>query len=121
MAKSLRLEPYLDRRFFSYSTGIKRRFDIARSCPTSPISCCWMNPPPTWTPSPPWKCGDLLVQLKNRGKTLITVTHNLDEVRKLGRRLAIMREGIFREVSLAPEENLEELYRRVVLGGGGAE
>ena len=30
VAKSLKLEPYLDRRFFSYSTGIKRRFDLAR-------------------------------------------------------------------------------------------
>jgi ABC-type proline/glycine betaine transport system ATPase subunit len=48
------------------------------------------------------------------------VTHNLEEVQKLGRRLAIIREGIFQEISLTPEENLEELYRRVVLGGGGA-
>jgi hypothetical protein len=48
------------------------------------------------------------------------VTHHLAEVRQLGRRLAIRREGNFQEVSLGPEENLEELYRRVVLGDGRA-
>ena len=120
VAQSLRLEPYLDRRFFSYSTGIKRRFDIARGLLHQPDILLLDEPTTNLDPITAAEVRELLVQLQARSKTLITVTHNLDEVRKLGRRLAIMREGIFQEVSLAPEENLEELYRRVVLGGGGA-
>ncbi|MCX5892827.1 MAG: ABC transporter ATP-binding protein, partial [Deltaproteobacteria bacterium] len=120
VAHSLRLEPYLDRRFFAYSTGIKRRFDIARGLLHQPDILLLDEPTTNLDPITAAEVRDLLVELLARGKTLITVTHNLEEVRKLGQRLAIMREGIFQEVSLAPEDNLEELYRRVVLGGGGA-
>ena len=120
VAKSLRLEPYLDRRFFSYSTGIKRRFDIARGLLHQPDILLLDEPTTNLDPITAAEVRELLGQLQARSKTVITVTHNLEEVRKLGRRLAIMRDGIFQEVSLAPEENLEELYRRVVLGGGGA-
>jgi ABC-type multidrug transport system ATPase subunit len=121
VAKSLRLEPYLDNRFFSYSTGVKRRFDLARGLLHQPDILLLDEPTTNLDPISAAEVRELLVQFKNRGKTLITVTHNLEEVRKLGQRLAIMREGVFQEVNLAPEEDLEELYRRVVLGGGSAE
>lgn len=120
VVKSLRLEDYLDRRFFSYSTGIKRRFDIARGLLHQPDILLLDEPTTNLDPITAAEVRELLGDLKARGKTLITVTHNLEEVRQLGRRLAIMRGGDFREVSLAPEENLEELYRRVVLGDGRA-
>jgi ABC-type multidrug transport system ATPase subunit len=120
VAESLRLEPYLDRRFFSCSSGIKRRFDIARGLLHRPDILLLDEPTTNLDPITAAEVRDLLAQLQAQGKTLITVTHNLEEVRKLGRRLAIMRAGNFLEVSLAPEENLEELYRRVVLGDGRA-
>ena len=118
VATRLKLEPYLDRRFFSYSTGIKRRFDIARGLLHQPDILLLDEPTTNLDPINASEVRELLVQLQERGKTLITVTHNLEEVRKLGRRLAIMRDGHLQEVSQAPEENLEELYRRVVLGDG---
>jgi len=120
VAKALRIEPYLDRRFFSYSTGIKRRFDIARGLLHQPDILLLDEPTTNLDPITAAEVRELLVELQTRGKTLITVTHNLEEVRKLGRRLAIVREGNFLEVNLAPEENLEELYRRIVLGDGRA-
>lgn len=118
VAKSLKLEAYLDRRFFSYSTGIKRRFDIARGLLHQPPVLLLDEPTTNLDPISAAEVRDLLNTLKSQGKTLIMVTHNLEEVRKLGQRLAIMRDGIFLEVSLDPDENLEELYRRVVLGEG---
>jgi ABC-2 type transport system ATP-binding protein len=119
VVKSLRLEPYLDRRFFSCSTGIKRRFDIARGLLHRPDILLLDEPTTNLDPITAAEVRELLVQLQGQGKTLITVTHNLDEVRKLGRRLAIIREGYFQEASLGPDENPEELYRRVILGSGG--
>lgn len=116
VVKRLRLEPYLDRRFFSCSTGIKRRFDIARGLLHQPDILLLDEPTTNLDPITAAEIREFLGQLQGRGKTMITVTHNLEEVRKLGQRLAIMREGKFLEVSLAPEENLEELYRRIVLG-----
>ncbi len=116
VVKSLKLEAYLDRRFFSYSTGIKRRFDIARGLLHRPDILLLDEPTTNLDPITAAEVRELLAQLQGQGKTLITVTHNLEEVRQLGQRLAIMRGGAFLEVSLAPDENLEELYRRTVLG-----
>ncbi len=116
LAAALKLEPDLDRRFFSYSTGVKRRFDIARGLLHRPDILLLDEPTTNLDPISAAQVRELLVGLQGRGKTLITVTHNLEEVRQLGQRLAIMREGNFLEVSLNPAENLEELYRRVVLG-----
>jgi ABC-2 type transport system ATP-binding protein len=115
--KSLRLDPYLDSRFFSYSTGIKRRFDIARGLLHQPDILLLDEPTTNLDPITAAEVRELLAQLQGQGKTLITVTHNLEEVRKLGQRLAVMRGGEFLEVSLDPQENLEALYRRVVEGG----
>jgi ABC-2 type transport system ATP-binding protein len=120
VVESLRLEPYLDRRFFSYSTGIKRRFDIARGLLHRPEILLLDEPTTNLDPITAAEVRELLMGLQAQGKTLITVTHNLEEVRKLGRRLGIMRDGHLQEISPAPEENLEALYRRVVLGDGRA-
>ncbi len=118
VASRLGLTPYLDRRFFSYSTGIKRRFDIARGLLHQPDILLLDEPTTNLDPINAVEVRELLGQLQSQGKTLITVTHNLEEVRKLSQRLAIMRDGRLQEVSLAPQENLEEVYRRVVLENG---
>jgi ABC-type sugar transport system ATPase subunit len=46
------------------------------------------------------------------------VTHRLEEVEKVGGRLAIMIGGQLQEVRLTPGESLEDLYRRLVAGRG---
>lgn len=45
---------------------------------------------------------------------MIIVTHRLEEVHKLGGRVAIVQEGRLQEVTPQPGENLEELYTRMV-------
>jgi len=118
VARALKIEAHLDRRFFSYSSGIKRRLDLARGLLHQPDILLLDEPTTNLDPITAAEVRELLAGLQAQGKTLITVTHNLDEVRKVGRRLAVMREGNFLEVSLDPEENLQELYRRIVLGDG---
>ena len=117
VAQLLQLEPYLDRRFFSYSTGIKRRLDIARGLLHQPDILLLDEPTTNLDPISAMEVRDFLIQLRDRGTTIIMVTHRLEEVAKLGGRLAIMREGRLQEVRLTPGENLEDLYRRLVAGG----
>jgi len=117
VAQLLQLEPYLDRRFFSYSTGIKRRLDIARGLLHQPDILLLDEPTTNLDPISAMEVRDLLIQLRDQGTTIIMVTHRLEEVAKLGGRLAIMLEGRLQEVRLTPGENLEDLYRRIVAGG----
>jgi len=112
----LGLKPYLERRFFSYSTGIKRRFDIARGLLHQPDILLLDEPTTNLDPISAAEVRQLLAGLRQEGKTIILVTHRLEEVQKLGGRLAIMQEGRFREVSPVPGESLEDLYRRLVSG-----
>lgn len=117
VAQLLQLAPYLDRRFFAYSTGIKRRFDIARGLLHRPDILLLDEPTTNLDPISTMEMRDFLIQLQDQGTTIIMVTHRLEEVTKLGGRWAIMLEGRLQEVSLTPEENLENLYRRIVAGG----
>jgi ABC-2 type transport system ATP-binding protein len=118
VVKALALEPFLDRRFFSFSTGIKRRFDIARGLLHQPDILLVDEPTTNLDPTSAREVRQLLNHLKNQGKSIIIVTHRLEEVEKLGDRLAIMVDGYFHEVKLAPTETLEGLYHRVVSGEG---
>jgi ABC-2 type transport system ATP-binding protein len=114
VARRLKLEPHLDRRFFSYSTGIKRRLDIARGLLHQPDILLLDEPTSNLDPITAVEIRELLVELRNLGKTIIMVTHRLEEAEKLGGRLGIMQEGRLREVRPAPGENMEDLYLREV-------
>lgn len=114
VARSLKLEPYLDRRFFSYSTGIKRRFDLARGMLHQPDLLLMDEPTTNLDPIAAGEVRDLIAGFKEQGKTVILVTHRLEEAQKLGDRLAIMTAGQFREIRPAPHESLEDLFLRVV-------
>jgi ABC-type multidrug transport system ATPase subunit len=117
VAQLLQLGPYLNRRFFSYSTGIKRRLDIARGLLHQPDILLLDEPTTNLDPISAMEVRDFLIKLRDRGTTIIMVTHRLEEVARLGGRLAIMLEGRLQEVFLTPGENLEDLYRRIVAGG----
>lgn len=117
VARLLQLEPYLDRRFFSYSTGIKRRLDLARGLLHQPDVLLLDEPTTNLDPLTTVAVRELLSQFRDRGKTIIMVTHRLEEAEKLGGRLALMKDGRLREVRLAPGENLEDRYLREVHEG----
>jgi ABC-2 type transport system ATP-binding protein len=114
VAEALRLTDYLDRRFFTYSTGIKRRFDIARGLLHAPDILLLDEPTTNLDPLSAAELRRLLAEIRSQGKTMIIVTHRLEEVEKIGGRMGFMTGGRFQEVSPRPGENLEELYNRVV-------
>jgi len=120
VVESLRLTEYLDRRFFTYSTGIKRRMDIARGLLHQPDILLLDEPTTNLDPLSAAEVRQLLAQMQTQGKTMIIVTHRLEEVQKLGGRLGVMKEGVFREIHPKPGESLEDLYHRAVRAGGHA-
>ena len=71
VARRLKLGPYLDRRFFPYSTGIKRRFDIARGLLHQPDILLLDEPTINLDPIATAEVRDLLAQLQEQGKTMI--------------------------------------------------
>jgi ABC-type multidrug transport system ATPase subunit len=120
VVEALKLTEYLDRRFFTYSTGIKRRLDIARGLLHQPDILLLDEPTTNLDPLSAEELRQLLIQIRTQGKTMIIVTHRLEEVRKIGGRVGIMKAGHFWEVSPKPGENLEELYSRAVSEEGHA-
>ncbi len=116
VAQLLRLQPYLDRRFFSYSTGIKRRFDIARGLLHQPDILLLDEPTTNLDPISAMEVRDFLVRLREQGTTIVMVTHRLEEVAKIGGRLAVMLAGRLQELRHSPKEDLEDLYRKIVAG-----
>jgi ABC-type multidrug transport system ATPase subunit len=114
VVEALKLTEYLDRRFFTYSTGIKRRMDIARGSLHQPDILLLDEPTTNLDPLSAAELHKLLAQIRDQGKTMIIVTHRLEEVQKIGGRVGIMKEGRFWEVSPEEGENLEELYSRAV-------
>ncbi len=116
VAAALKLEEYLERRFFTYSTGIKRRFDIARGLLHRPDILLLDEPTTNLDPLSAAELRRLLGEIREQGKTMIIVTHRLEEVQKIGGRVGFMKMGRYQEVSPRPGESLEDLYARVVGG-----
>jgi len=114
VVETLKLTEYLDQRIFTYSTGIKRRLDIARGLLHHPDILLLDEPTTNLDPVSAAEVRQLLAQLHDQGKTMIIVTHRLEEVQKLPGRVAIMKAGRLREFKPQAGENLEDLYNRVV-------
>lgn len=117
VAEVLNLAPYLDYRFYTYSTGIKRRLDIARGILHQPNILIMDEPTANLDPIAAADLRQLLLGFQEQGKTLLTVTHRLEEARQLGRTLAVMVQGRLRKISPEEGEDLDDLYRRTVLEG----
>lgn len=116
LTETLKLTPYLDRRVFTYSTGIKRRLDIARGLLHDPDIIIMDEPTANLDPIAAAEMRQLLRHLQNLGKTLIIVTHRLEEAQELGGRVAVLVEGRFHEVPTPAPTDWQDLYRQLVQG-----
>ncbi|MCR4418774.1 MAG: glycine betaine/L-proline ABC transporter ATP-binding protein [Clostridia bacterium] len=88
------------------SGGMQQRVGLARALASDPDILLMDEPFSALDPLIRRRMQDELLQLQQRlGKTIIFVTHDLDEALKLGDRVAIMRAGQIVQVS-SPEEVL---------------
>jgi ABC-2 type transport system ATP-binding protein len=91
-----------DKQFMQYSLGEKRKLDLARCLLTDPPVFFLDEPTTSIDPYSAIKIRGTIRELKQRGKTILLVTHNLDEAEKLCDRVGIMDKGkLVKEGSLS--------------------
>jgi len=79
--------------FMEYSSGMKRKLDIARALLTDPPIFLFDELTSSIDPSAAVKIRELVQELKERGKTILLVTHNLAEAERLCDFISIMNHG----------------------------
>jgi len=82
-----------DKQFMQYSLGEKRKLDLARCLLTDPPVFFLDEPTTSVDPYSAIKIRETIRELKERGKTILLVTHDLDEAEKLCDRVGIMDQG----------------------------
>jgi ABC-2 type transport system ATP-binding protein len=106
LMKSLDIYSERDKQFMQYSLGEKRKLDLVRCLLTDPPVFFLDEPTTSVDPYSAIKIRDTIRELKGRGKTILLVTHNLDEAEKLCDRVGIMDRG-----KLVKEGSLDFLKR----------
>lgn len=57
---------------------------------------------------------EIINELKNKGITIIYITHRLDEIFEIADRVTVMRDGNYIDTKLVSETNVKELIRKMV-------
>lgn len=115
----LHLQDDLDRRFHTYSTGMKQRFCIARGLLPQPRLILMDEPTRGLDASTLLLFKELLGYLKARRCTVIIASHQLGEMERLADGFAILHQGKLKAAgaiedlragAAMPEASLEEIY-----------
>jgi len=110
-----------DTPFMEYSSGMKRKLDIARALLTDPPIFLFDELTSSIDPAAAVKIRELIQQLKEQGKTILLVTHNLVEAKQLCDIIGIMKHG--RLIAVGSVSSLRGLIKgckiRIRLDGRG--
>ena len=102
LLKRLDIYSEKDKEFMKCSTGEKRKLDLARCLLTDPPVLLLDEPTTSIDPYSAMKIREVIGELKEKGRTILLVTHNLYEAERLCDRVGIMNEGkLVKEGSLA--------------------
>jgi ABC-2 type transport system ATP-binding protein len=93
LMKSLDIYSEKDKQFMQYSLGEKRKLDLVRCLLTDPPVFFLDEPTTSIDPYSAIKIRETIRELKEKGKTILLVTHNLGEAEKLCDRVGIMDKG----------------------------
>jgi ABC-2 type transport system ATP-binding protein len=99
--------------FMKYSTGMKKKLNIARALLVDPQVYLLDEPNSGIDPESAIKIRQLIVDLKQTGKTILLTTHNMDEADRLSDVIGILRLG--RLVAVDTPANLRKSLKRRVL------
>lgn len=94
LLKAVDLQEAADRRFSSYSSGMKQRLAIARALIAEPELLVLDEPTRSLDPVATQQLHELILGLQTRRQmTVVLITHDLSEAEKLCQRVAIMHRG----------------------------
>lgn len=99
--------------FMKYSTGMKKKLNIARALLINPQVYLLDEPNSGIDPDSAIKIRQLIVNLKEKGKTILLTTHNMDEADRLSDRIGILRQGKLVAVD-TPDALRKSLKKRVL-------
>lgn len=102
------LEADFDKMPSALSGGMKKRVGLARAMALDPPILLVDEPSAGLDPITAEEIDDLLCELRDRGTTLVVVTHNIPSARKVARRLMVLDQGhIVAEGSVADLDHSE--------------
>jgi ABC-2 type transport system ATP-binding protein len=99
--------------FMKYSTGMKKKLNIARGLLIDPSVYLLDEPNSGIDPDSAIKIRQLIVDLKEKGKTILLTTHNMDEADRLSDTIGILREG--KLVAVDTPGNLRRSLKKRIL------
>lgn len=92
-ASSLGIENDLKKKVKTYSFGMKKKLGVIQAIIHNPDLIFLDEPTSGVDIESALKIHRLLNELKNKGKTILVTSHNLDEIEKICDRIAILKEG----------------------------
>lgn len=118
------LELPLDKKVGQISVGEAQRVEIIKTLMRGAEIIILDEPTAVLTPQETQKLFEIMRNLKKEGKSLVFISHKLNEVMDISDRISVMRQGVFRGSMNKEETSPLELTkhmigREVFLSGGG--
>ena len=120
LLKLVELEPARKRLIKSYSKGMQQRIGIAQALINDPDLLVLDEPTSGLDPLGRMKVREIILRLKNEGKTVFFSSHELGEVETVCDRVAIINQGELRTLGRVDElvaqhhANLEQVFLNII-------
>ena len=96
----------------SYSFGMKKKISLAQALLGNPRIIILDEPTSGLDPESAIKVRQLILKLKQQGKTILLTSHNLDEIEKISDRVGILADGVIKMIGTPSElKNNEKLIQ----------
>ena len=94
-----------------FSKGMRQRLGIAIAIAKDPSAVVMDEPTTGLDPLGARELGDLIIALREEGKAILLVTHDVFRIRDLATRVFLVRDGVAEELPPSQDASLEALYR----------
>lgn len=104
------LEKEAGLQFMRYSTGMRKRLNMARALLHEPQVLLLDEPNSGVDPESARKIRGIILELKEKGRTILLTTHNMEEAERMSDRIGFLKEG--RLVKIGTVEDYKRLVRK---------